>query len=160
MRFRGLFGFIFLLGIAFALSSNRKVIHRRTVFWGVSLQILFALMVLKGEWISSQLAWIPGGGVVYSLLLLILFCLFYFLRREQPPRQKSWNRYLGWMISAVAFLCLLKFNLVALVNGLLGAVHSGLISWTGQFPFVLQRRGFAVNLALIVDFQAKLFGRG
>lgn len=126
-RFSGLIGFIVLLGIAFALSSNRKAIHWRTVFWGVSLQILFALIVLKSEWISSQLAWIPGGEVVYGLLLLILFGLFYILRRE-----KTWDRYLGWMISAVAFLCLLKFNLIARFFIFMREVVNGLIAYAGE----------------------------
>ena len=42
----GLFG---ILGLAYALSTNRKAISPRVVGWGLSLQVLFALIVLKTE---------------------------------------------------------------------------------------------------------------
>ena len=40
----GLFG---ILGLAYALSTNRKAISPRVVGWGLGLQVLFALIVLK-----------------------------------------------------------------------------------------------------------------
>jgi len=40
----GLFG---ILGLAYALSTNRKAISLRVVGWGLGLQVLFALIVLK-----------------------------------------------------------------------------------------------------------------
>ena len=40
----GLFG---ILGLAYALSTDRKAISLRVVGWGLSLQVLFALIVLK-----------------------------------------------------------------------------------------------------------------
>lgn len=46
-RLIGLLGIAILLGVAFALSNNRKSIPWRLVFWGVSLQLLFAIIILK-----------------------------------------------------------------------------------------------------------------
>ena len=46
---RGIFGLGVLIGIAYALSSNRKAIDWRVVGAGVGLQILFALAVLKSD---------------------------------------------------------------------------------------------------------------
>jgi concentrative nucleoside transporter, CNT family len=40
-------GLIVILSLAYALSTNRRAIDRRTVAWGLSLQVLFALLVLK-----------------------------------------------------------------------------------------------------------------
>ena len=40
-------GLIVIMSIAYALSTNRRAIDRRTVAWGFGLQILFALIVLK-----------------------------------------------------------------------------------------------------------------
>ena len=42
-----LVGLIVILALAFAFSTNRRAIDRRTVAWGLALQILFALLVLK-----------------------------------------------------------------------------------------------------------------
>ena len=46
-KFVGLIGVIVLLGIAFAMSNNRKKINLRVVGWGLGLQLLFALFILK-----------------------------------------------------------------------------------------------------------------
>jgi len=42
-----LVGLIVILAIAYALSMNRRAIDTRTVAWGLALQVLFALIVLK-----------------------------------------------------------------------------------------------------------------
>jgi CNT family concentrative nucleoside transporter len=42
-----LFGGAVILGIAYACSTNRRAINWTTVAWGVGLQVLFALIVLK-----------------------------------------------------------------------------------------------------------------
>ena len=46
-RVQPLVGLIVIMTIAYALSTNRRAIDRRTVAWGLSLQMLFALLVLK-----------------------------------------------------------------------------------------------------------------
>jgi len=46
-RLQPLVGLIVILTVAYALSTNRRAIDRRTVAWGLSLQVLFALIVLK-----------------------------------------------------------------------------------------------------------------
>ena len=43
----GILGIIVLLGIAFIMSNNRNNINYRIVFWGMGLQIIFALFILK-----------------------------------------------------------------------------------------------------------------
>jgi CNT family concentrative nucleoside transporter len=43
----GLLGIITLLGIAVAMSNNRKQINFRIVGWGLGLQLIFALFILK-----------------------------------------------------------------------------------------------------------------
>src|SRR5258706_9686524 len=49
LRLQPLTGLIVILAIAYCFSPNRRAIDRRTVVWGLSLQILFALIVLKTE---------------------------------------------------------------------------------------------------------------
>ena len=46
-RLTGLLGIVVLLGIAYAMSNNRGAISKRIVLWGLGLQLLFALFILK-----------------------------------------------------------------------------------------------------------------
>ena len=65
-RAQPIVGLITILGIAYAWSNNRAAIDRRTVIWGLSLQIVFALIVLRtdaGRWTFQQL-----GAAVNHLL--------------------------------------------------------------------------------------------
>ena len=46
---RGLLGIVILIGISFLLSNNKTKISWRLVFGGLTLQIFFAILILKGE---------------------------------------------------------------------------------------------------------------
>ncbi|RYF54184.1 MAG: NupC/NupG family nucleoside CNT transporter, partial [Cytophagaceae bacterium] len=48
-RFTGLLGIVLILGIAFAMSNNRKAINYRTVGVGLALQFSLAVFVLKTD---------------------------------------------------------------------------------------------------------------
>ncbi len=48
-RAQALVGLVVILGIAYLASNNRRAIDLSTVAWGLGLQILFALIVLKTE---------------------------------------------------------------------------------------------------------------
>jgi CNT family concentrative nucleoside transporter len=65
-RVQPLAGLIVILTIAYAISTNRRAIDRRTVAWGLSLQILFALIVLKTT--TGQRVFQTLGGLINRLL--------------------------------------------------------------------------------------------
>ncbi len=46
-RLTGLIGMVLIIGIGYAMSSNRKAIRWQTVAWGLGLQIVFAIFVLR-----------------------------------------------------------------------------------------------------------------
>jgi CNT family concentrative nucleoside transporter len=46
-KLQPLVGIIVIMAVAYALSANRRAIDRRTIAWGLGLQVLFALLVLK-----------------------------------------------------------------------------------------------------------------
>jgi CNT family concentrative nucleoside transporter len=50
---RGIFGLILLVGIAFLFSNNKKSVNWGLVFSGVFLQIIFAFLILKGEYLRQ-----------------------------------------------------------------------------------------------------------
>ena len=43
----GIMGIVVLLSIAYAISENRKEINYKTVLWGLGLQFIFAILILK-----------------------------------------------------------------------------------------------------------------
>ena len=57
-RFTGLIGIVVLLAIAYALSNNRKQINMRIIGWGLGLQAIFAIFILKT----------PIGGPLFGFL--------------------------------------------------------------------------------------------
>ncbi|HVZ21898.1 MAG TPA: NupC/NupG family nucleoside CNT transporter [Vicinamibacterales bacterium] len=65
-RLQPLTGLIVIMTIAYAISTNRRAIDRRTVAWGLSLQILFALIVLKTT--IGQRVFTTLGGVINKVL--------------------------------------------------------------------------------------------
>ena len=46
-KLQPLVGLIVIMAVAYSLSTNRRAIDRRTVAWGLALQVIFALLVLK-----------------------------------------------------------------------------------------------------------------
>ncbi|PYR91461.1 MAG: NupC/NupG family nucleoside CNT transporter [Acidobacteria bacterium] len=61
-RLQPLVGLIVILTVAYAISTNRRAIDRRTVAWGLSLQVVFALLVLKTS-IGRQVFQTLGGAI-------------------------------------------------------------------------------------------------
>src|SRR5262249_3549837 len=65
-RFRGLLGLLAVLFLCWAFSTNRKAIRGRTVAWGLLLQLVFAVFVLRIDLGRRLSAW--AGEVVTSFL--------------------------------------------------------------------------------------------
>src|SRR5215831_12357730 len=65
-RFTGILGLLTMLGLAYAFSTNRKAIRTKTVAWGLGLQIVFAIFVLKVEFGRNLFQ--KAGDVVNRLL--------------------------------------------------------------------------------------------
>ena len=61
-----LVGAVVILGIAYACSTDRRAIDMRTVAWGVSLQVVFALVVLKTT--LGQAVFTKLGALITRLL--------------------------------------------------------------------------------------------
>jgi CNT family concentrative nucleoside transporter len=65
-RLYSLVGLVLFLGIAYACSSDRKAIKARTVFWGLGLQFVLALFVLRTQVGQDLFTWI--GALVTRVL--------------------------------------------------------------------------------------------
>jgi CNT family concentrative nucleoside transporter len=65
-RFVGILGMLTMMGLAFLFSTNRRAIRYKTVFWGLALQIAFALLVMR--WRYGQLVFAKLGAGANWLL--------------------------------------------------------------------------------------------
>ncbi len=65
-RFTGILGIITILGLAYAFSTNRRAIRLKTVAWGLGLQFLFAVFVLRVD--AGRAAFQKAGDAVTQLL--------------------------------------------------------------------------------------------
>lgn len=131
-RFSALIGFVGILAIAFLLSTNRQAIRWKTVFWGLTLQILTAIAVLKGTQIAKAFGTFmpPLSQWIAALIFIVLTVIVVQIakRMEQGGVKKGlWTVYL--VISAVLFL---SYNLLAFLFENLKEVVTRLISYTGE----------------------------
>jgi CNT family concentrative nucleoside transporter len=65
-RFTGILGLLTMLGLAYAFSTNRRAINKKTVVWGLGLQVVFAIFVLKIE--IGRVLFQKAGDAVNRLL--------------------------------------------------------------------------------------------
>jgi CNT family concentrative nucleoside transporter len=65
-RFTGILGLLTMLGLAYAFSTNRRAINKKTVVWGLGLQVVFAVFVLKVE--IGRVLFQKAGDAVNRLL--------------------------------------------------------------------------------------------
>src|SRR6266404_4566909 len=65
-RFTGILGLLTMLVLAYAFSTNRRAIRLKTVAWGLGLQFVFAVFVLRIE--AGRIVFQKAGDVVNRLL--------------------------------------------------------------------------------------------
>jgi CNT family concentrative nucleoside transporter len=65
-RFTGILGLLTMLGLAYTFSTNRRAIRPKTVAWGLGLQIVFAIFVLKVD--AGRNLFQAAGNAVNRLL--------------------------------------------------------------------------------------------
>jgi concentrative nucleoside transporter, CNT family len=131
-RLSGLIGFVGILAIAYLLSTNRRAIRWKTVFWGLTLQILTAIAVLKGTWIAQKFGtFMPAiSPWIAALIFVALTVIVVQVAKRMAigtARKSVWGFYL--IVSAVLFLA---YNLLAFLFQNLKDVVTELISYTAE----------------------------
>ncbi len=161
-RLTGLLGVLVFIGLAYGLSRDRRRIHWPTVAWGLGLQWLLAVVVLRGGALSQGLAFLPfpkGTGWAVLGLLLLPWILKCFARFE--------HRALTWSLRGLALLGIIRGNLLGasfdrirlgvqklMAYGLEGArfVFGSLADEKGPAAFV-----FAFQVLPVIIFVGSLF---
>jgi len=77
LRLVSLLGLVVFVAVAWTLSSNRKLFPWRTVLWGLGLQFIFALLILKTSG-GAAIFDLAGRGVSKLIHFSTEGCLFVF----------------------------------------------------------------------------------
>ncbi len=91
MRFIGVLGIIALLGLAWALSYHKRDVKLRIVFWGLGLQFLFAVIILRQDFWSFV-----GMSVLAGLISV------YLLRVDRATRDRPPGKVVSLLAAAAA----------------------------------------------------------
>ena len=89
----GIIGVMILLGIAYLLSNNRKLIDMNIIAWGLGLQISFAFIILKT----------PLGKSLFSYLNIIIMKLISFADAGSDFLFTSFVPEIGYHLALVNF---------------------------------------------------------
>jgi CNT family concentrative nucleoside transporter len=130
-RFAGLIGFFAILVIAWLLSTNRRAIKWRPVVWGLLLQIVVAILVLKGNEIAAALAPLQlpltRGGA--ALVFIIAAVILWLLTTKVVPAA---SRALWIVFGVVSAYLFLTYNLLAYIFETMKEVVNRLIGYTAE----------------------------
>jgi CNT family concentrative nucleoside transporter len=136
-RFSALIGFFLILGIAFLLSNNRRAIKWKTVGWGLVLQILIAIAVLKGTQIAALMSPIAlaFNRTVAAAIFIALAIIVYQVAKRIPVETR---RFVWGAFFVVTLYLFLTWNLLAYLFETMKSIVNVLIGYTGvgsQFVF-------------------------
>jgi len=130
-RFTALIGFFAILAIAYLLSTDRKAIKWRPVVWGLVLQIVVAIFVLKGTQIANAFAGIApplerwGAALIFVVLAIVVTQI---AKRVAPGARRGL-----WIAFGVVTLFLfLAYNLLAYLFETMKHVVNNLIGYTQE----------------------------
>jgi len=108
MRFIGVLGMLVLLGLAWAMSYHRRDVRLRIVFWGLGLQFLFAVIILRQDY------WSFAGMGVLGLLVAV-----FLLRHDQANPERGTGTLVMMLAGASA---------IGVILGLLGSPAAGVVT--------------------------------
>ena len=129
-RFTALIGMGLILAIAYAMSNNKRAIPWRTVAWGISLQVVLAIAVLKGKDIAALFAGItPPLQTWFAALLFVILAV---VVTQIVKRSAGLARPLWIAFALLGGFLLLAYNLLAYLFETMRTVVNALIGYTAE----------------------------
>lgn len=125
----GLLGILVFIGIGFLLSNNKTCIDWKTISCALGLQWIFAILVLKGEWLALSLSVIPfPKGMGWITLGLMFVPSLHRKLTSQPVN----NLFLSWIVPPIIFISIVRGNLVGSSFDRMRIVVESLMSYAGK----------------------------
>jgi concentrative nucleoside transporter, CNT family len=165
-RLSALIGFVVILGIAWGLSNNKQAIKWKTVWWGLILQFVIAICVLKGEWIAGGFASIAPPLERWGAALVFIIVTVLVAQGAKLVPAES-RRFVWYAFGVFALYFFLAFNLLAFIFQRMKDAINHLIGYTqvgSEFVFGELGKGnsslgfiFATQVLPTIIFIASIF---
>src|ERR1700751_143611 len=133
-RFTGILGLLTLLGLAYIFSTDRRSIRAKTVAWGLGLQIVFAIFVLK---IDFGRALFQRAGAAVNRLLSYSFVGSQFVFGDLGKQGSSMGFFFAFQVLptvifiAAFFAVLYHYGIMQLIIKLAAKVMTRFMGASG-----------------------------
>ena len=143
----GIIGIIVLLGIAYLLSNNRKLINLNIIAWGLGLQISFAFIILKT----------PLGKALFSYLNVIIIKLISFADAGSDFLFKSFVPEVGYHLALVNF-AFRALPVIIFFSSLIAVTyHFGIIQFIIKKIAFIMEKTMKTSGAVTLSVSANIF---
>jgi CNT family concentrative nucleoside transporter len=157
----GILGILAFIGLGYLMSRDKNRIDWKTVRWGLGLQWIFAILILKGEWLASRLSSIPFPRGMGWAILGLMFAPVLYKRLTNRNLNKLFVRRL---LLPIIFIGLVRGNLIGTAFDKMRGIVEGLTSYAAEgsaFVFgPLQPPAFAIfafTVLPVIIFVASIF---
>ena len=128
-QFTGVIGVIVLLGIAYLLSNDRKMIDTNIIIWGLGLQISFAFIILKT----------PLGEYIFTYLNNIIVKLISFADAGSDFLFTSFIPEVGYHVALINF-AFRALPVIIFFSSLIGVTY-----YFGIIQFIIKKIAFIME---------------
>jgi CNT family concentrative nucleoside transporter len=144
-RFTGILGLLTMLTLAYAFSTNRRAINKKTVVWGLGLQVLFAIFVLKIE--IGRVLFQKAGDAV-NRLLSYAFVGSKFVFGELGAQGSSMGFFFAFQVLPTVIFIAAFFSVL---------YHYGIMQFIIKLAAKLMTRFMGASGAESLDVAASIF---
>ena len=146
-KFTGILGIVVLLGIAYLLSNNRKNINYRLVAWGLGIQLIFALLILKS----------PIGKPIFFYIDKIITKLISFSDAGSDFLFKSFVPDVGFHVGLINF-AFRALPTIIFFSGLMAVMyHFGIIQFIVKWIAKLMQKTMGTSGSETLSVSANIF---
>ncbi len=143
----GLLGVFVLLGIAYCLSNNRSKINYRLVGWGLTIQFLFAILILKS----------PIGKPTFSYLDKVITKIISFSDAGSDFLFKSFVPDVGFHVGLINF-AFRALPTIIFFSGLMAVMyHFGIIQFIVKWIAKLMQKTMGTSGSETLSVSANIF---
>ncbi|MBD02061.1 MAG: NupC/NupG family nucleoside CNT transporter [Candidatus Marinimicrobia bacterium] len=146
-QYKGILGILTLLAIAYAMSNNRNKISFRTIYWGLGLQFIFAVFILKT----------PLGKPIFSFLDKIITKLISFSDAGSDFLFKSYVADVGVHPSLLNFAFRLLPTIIFFSSLMAVLYHFGIIQKIVKMIANLMQKTMHTSGAETLSVSANIF---
>ena len=146
-KFTGIIGIFTILGIAYLLSNNKKNINYKLISWGLSIQLIFALLILKS----------PIGKPIFGYMDKIIRKLISFSDAGSDFLFKSFIPDVGFHVGLINF-AFKALPTIIFFSGLMAVMyHLGIIQFIVKWIAKIMQKTMGTSGSETLSVSANIF---